>query len=540
MKKTIFILTFLNVWILSINAQSNTYDFKSKYDELVSTYSGTKSYNQPNSSWYYAWGFYLLSNIRMYEATGQENTYLQPFVNYSYEIQMKNKPNGFWWYDIPSIQVFCYTGQVLYPMAEFVRLVKNNPFLYNTNLPSKLFPNSPKDANGHPVLDGQVILGYGDYANWLQGKLIQTVDYMVSNYWLDYTNGFTSDISNLTCAHRKSAVINFQAPWAITLFNLGLVTNNYNSYKNRAIAIGNMFKSELSTYTNVASSNPQIVSYTWFHNYKPFTQNGYDPNILYREDDSHGAVDMWLPIYLYKYGGQVFTLTDLNRFAHTFTYNIWDRYSNTGFRNNVFGMNTGNHPQTSTCPENSSIVTNVNINNNYYAPGEILPWIILAEYDDYYASPNDIYTILLDHAKRLLTNSSIYRPNVCNGSNTSGLSGAQAFYGLAEIVKTQWKKNGWAPTYIRSAIISNNNETVIENSEYLIYPNPTKDFVTIEMPKSNVAKEIFLYNTNGIEISHFKEIEPTFQINLNNYEKGIYIMRIVTENESIIEKIIKE
>ncbi len=78
----------------------------------------------------------------------------------------------------------------------------------------------------------------------------------------------------------------------------------------------------------------------------------------------------------------------------------------------------------------------------------------------------------------------------------------------------------------------NTNETVLEN-ELIIYPNPVKNILYF---KNKQIKEVTVYNILGKKI--LKENKNT--IDFSNLNNGIYIVKILTnENKIITKKIIK-
>ena len=79
--------------------------------------------------------------------------------------------------------------------------------------------------------------------------------------------------------------------------------------------------------------------------------------------------------------------------------------------------------------------------------------------------------------------------------------------------------------------------TSIENislTGIIIYPNPTKDIITID---TRLNIEIELYNMTGILMLKEKNIN---RIDISNYSSGIYNMIITHEDKRFINKIIKQ
>ena len=81
-----------------------------------------------------------------------------------------------------------------------------------------------------------------------------------------------------------------------------------------------------------------------------------------------------------------------------------------------------------------------------------------------------------------------------------------------------------------------NNDFILENFTY--YPNPVKDFLTL----SNISliKEISLISIKG-EILLVKQINSLqTEIDLSNYPKGVYSLKVKSEGKIKTIKIVKE
>ncbi len=76
------------------------------------------------------------------------------------------------------------------------------------------------------------------------------------------------------------------------------------------------------------------------------------------------------------------------------------------------------------------------------------------------------------------------------------------------------------------------------------YPNPVIDVLTFEVGTVNpdVQRELTVYNLSGQLMLHknFSTTEPTYQVDLNTLNRGIYFVRLTSGNEVRYAKIIKE
>ena len=84
---------------------------------------------------------------------------------------------------------------------------------------------------------------------------------------------------------------------------------------------------------------------------------------------------------------------------------------------------------------------------------------------------------------------------------------------------------------INDALLSNNKFDRV--AEGLVYPNPVSDIVNIEKVKN--LKTIDVYNTSGQKV-----MQTTYKtINLSSLSKGLYLLKINTEEGVITKKVIK-
>lgn len=93
-------------------------------------------------------------------------------------------------------------------------------------------------------------------------------------------------------------------------------------------------------------------------------------------------------------------------------------------------------------------------------------------------------------------------------------------------------------------IISKNNTVVLGNNDNVLinsitlFPNPTKDNLTVNNPSNIEIFDVSIYNMLGQKV--FKSDYSSETISLSGLEKGIYIIEMNTVNGKLLEKIIKE
>lgn len=482
MKKLFFFIFLLNGRLFG----QQLYPIKESYDNLDNFYSyqDGRDYTVPANrpECFFSWGFTLHSYLVMYETT-KDKAYLNKFVKHAYSLQTLRGTSDFpyWSFENYSNPLcsgsackrsneFLYGGLLFRAMAEYIYLVKSDNSLYNTNLLPGLIPST---FNGYPY----TFVGYGDFANFLQARTVESLDYYIQNNWINDNDCFSKIPGG-----NNPIEINFNSSYAAAMFFIGNVDPvNHSDYTQKAEQIVLFFRNRVTEYTTNTNQ-----SYTWFH----------DDTNPFREDVSHGGIDIQIPLVAYQlYGNGLYQPSEMNKFAHSLTLNIWDRYNNV-FHNNVFGLDGdlsgGNDPSSTACGNPS------NGTQNIYGPGEILTWMALYPFDDNNAAPDDIYTVLITQAVKLLNDDlTAILPSAywnCH-SSTKGLSGAQSFQGLSEVVKAQWDKECINLTLYNRDVVY--NQDFIVKNKLMIAPEQVDDFH--QLNGNSFADPITTNNTFLIE-----------------------------------------
>lgn len=76
------------------------------------------------------------------------------------------------------------------------------------------------------------------------------------------------------------------------------------------------------------------------------------------------------------------------------------------------------------------------------------------------------------------------------------------------------------------------------DKDFDVYPNPVKDKLNFTLPGSQ--SEVRLLSVNGAQRMVFKTENPKIEIDMSNYEAGIYILEVLNERQTITKKIIKQ
>lgn len=82
------------------------------------------------------------------------------------------------------------------------------------------------------------------------------------------------------------------------------------------------------------------------------------------------------------------------------------------------------------------------------------------------------------------------------------------------------------------------NEDFASTAAITVYPNPARDMVSIE--SASTIKSMELFDVQGRRICTRLINDTKSSLNIAAYSKGIYILKIATENGNKIQKIIKE
>ncbi len=99
--------------------------------------------------------------------------------------------------------------------------------------------------------------------------------------------------------------------------------------------------------------------------------------------------------------------------------------------------------------------------------------------------------------------------------------------------------------FIPAALLSSIKEKYVETSEISISPNPSQDFIDIQMDNSNSkVYSVSIKNSQGKEV--YKEVmqnkntRSTSKVNLSDLSSGVYIVQIMADKSVFYKKLIKE
>ena len=79
----------------------------------------------------------------------------------------------------------------------------------------------------------------------------------------------------------------------------------------------------------------------------------------------------------------------------------------------------------------------------------------------------------------------------------------------------------------------------LSNDQLFLYPNPTKDEVYITS-KGEMINSYSLYNTNGQLLLRSEKLKTKREkLNLSNFSKGVYVIKVITDKNSYTRKVIR-
>ncbi|MBO5848912.1 MAG: T9SS type A sorting domain-containing protein [Bacteroidales bacterium] len=97
-------------------------------------------------------------------------------------------------------------------------------------------------------------------------------------------------------------------------------------------------------------------------------------------------------------------------------------------------------------------------------------------------------------------------------------------------------ENGKTSVGVVKKIASGVNVTEIKESNLNIYPNPVKDVVSVNSENIN---SVSVYNSVGVLVEKIEVRSNNVEINMSDYNTGIYFVQVNTENGTATRKVVK-
>ena len=91
--------------------------------------------------------------------------------------------------------------------------------------------------------------------------------------------------------------------------------------------------------------------------------------------------------------------------------------------------------------------------------------------------------------------------------------------------------------FIRTVVIASLSNSLSEQ-DFVIYPNPTKGKISIDLKKSNALKSVKILDMKGRTLAHYKDVSK--EIELFDTPKGLYLILVETSEGSAVRKFVVE
>lgn len=132
-----------------------------------------------------------------------------------------------------------------------------------------------------------------------------------------------------------------------------------------------------------------------------------------------------------------------------------------------------------------------------------------------------------------------------SGGNASGSGGTVSYSVGQTVYKTNSGSNGSAAEGVQQPYEISIITDIGDNSSISlicnVFPNPAKDFLTLTVDNSDKETLLFqIYDETGKILKSEKISESETKIDLANYDRSIYFLRILNKNQEIkLFKIVK-
>ena len=125
-------------------------------------------------------------------------------------------------------------------------------------------------------------------------------------------------------------------------------------------------------------------------------------------------------------------------------------------------------------------------------------------------------------------------PTVCTEASVMGVK------------VSEYRSGALIGSIYRDNMVVVTNETALGTQEmntentFSVYPNPADDKITINLSKDATASSLTILNILGEEVYTGIPKAGTTDIDISNFPKGIYLIRLQGEKGMTIRKVVKE
>ncbi|MFD0989753.1 T9SS type A sorting domain-containing protein [Mariniflexile jejuense] len=134
---------------------------------------------------------------------------------------------------------------------------------------------------------------------------------------------------------------------------------------------------------------------------------------------------------------------------------------------------------------------------------------------------------------------------VLNGDAVLTVGNTFVNYGTLDV--SDWNGSGINNFVNYGTVIGDINKTLSSNSfdkqngnNGILYPIPVQDVLNISLDKNTQGKvNVTVFDLTGKAVKAFEVLNNNFNINVSNLTQGMYLVKIVTNNVSLVKRIIK-
>lgn len=210
------------------------------------------------------------------------------------------------------------------------------------------------------------------------------------------------------------------------------------------------------------------------------------------------------------------------------------------FSNSLTNLNVNQNPLLEVLHCGNNLITSLNLNNN--------PLLNVLSCNNYIGNTNNNYltSIYLQNGSNTLLNG-VYNlgeggtiPIYLNRFDSTNNPNLHCIF-VDDVTNcnSNWPGKDSTSSYVSTQQECNNlgNETFIINDEITIYPNPTNGILNINSNINSITKVIIYDILGKVVLERSNNFE---QLNISNLTNGLYLVKISTENKTVVKKIMKK
>jgi hypothetical protein len=80
----------------------------------------------------------------------------------------------------------------------------------------------------------------------------------------------------------------------------------------------------------------------------------------------------------------------------------------------------------------------------------------------------------------------------------------------------------------------------ISNLKFEMFPNPTSDYLNIQLPNNIITASVGIYDIVGKQVLLTEIDKYNHNLNVSELSKGVYIVRLISQGKTGLRKLIKQ